>query len=83
MKRDLGIATLEVVEAIGVPEALSWLKDQGCSKALVETNYLVVVQASGGFHFFIVFADLFYCVGCQVHGLPALTCECNKMLSQL
>ena len=35
----------DVVEALGVREALSWIKDRGQTKVIIETDCLRVVQA--------------------------------------
>ncbi|XP_074337781.1 uncharacterized protein LOC141674977 [Apium graveolens] len=47
-KYNLGNITLESVEAMGVREALSWIKDSHLSNVFVETDCLVVVQAIRG-----------------------------------
>uniref|UniRef100_A0A803QK79 Reverse transcriptase n=1 Tax=Cannabis sativa TaxID=3483 RepID=A0A803QK79_CANSA len=40
-----GTVTPEIAEAMGVREALSWLKKKGWNRVTIETDYLTVVQA--------------------------------------
>lgn len=44
-KCERGNITAEVVEAIGIREAISWIKKKGWTRIIVETDCMVVVQA--------------------------------------